>query len=142
MHLVHRLSYWTCASDSGYPLVVMVETTQYRNSDHLVSCIARGTRRFARLGRLLLNPLMRSCLVEVRYIPIEYALELLLAADQQVVKAFLSHTPHEAFADGIGPRCMIWGFKNLNSTRCRHTRKAGPKFAIVVRYQILRRLPI
>jgi len=61
---------------------------------------------------------MRSCLVEVRSILIEYALELLLAEDQHVVEAFLSHTPHEAFADGIGTRCIIGGSKNLNRTRC------------------------
>ena len=102
----------------------------------------KGTRRSARLGKLLLNPLMRPCLVEVRYRQIEYALELLLAEDQYVVEAFLSHTPQEAFADGIGSRCMIWGFKHLNSTRCCHTRKAGPKFAIVITNQIFRRLSI
>ena len=110
----------------------MVEPTQYWNSQHLVRCTMRGKRRCARLGKLLLNTLMRSCLIEVRSIQIEYALELLLAEDQQVVKAFLSHTPQEAFADCIGTGCMIGGCKNLNSTRCRHTSKAGPKFAIVI----------
>ena len=85
---------------------------------------------------------MRSCLVEERHIPIEYALELLLAEDQQMVEALLSHTPHEAFADGIGTRCMIGGFKNLNRTRCRHTSKARPKFAIVITNQLRWRLPI
>ena len=36
---------------------------------------------------------MRSCLVEVRYIRIEDALELPLMKDQQVVEAFLPNTP-------------------------------------------------
>ncbi|SRR6266566_5650492 len=127
---------------SRSPLVIMVEPTQNRNSHHLVRCTMRGKRRSTGLGKLLLNTLMRSCLIEVRYIQIEYALELLLAEDQQVVKAFLSHTPHEAFADGIGTGCMIWGFKNLDSTRCCHTSKARPKFAIVITKQIHWRLPI
>jgi hypothetical protein len=54
----------------------------------------------------------------------------------------LSHTPQEAFADGIGSGCMKWGFKKLNRTRCRHTSKAGPTFAIVLTNQIRWRLPI
>src|SRR5258706_11751843 len=120
----------------------MVEPAQYRNSHHLVRCTMRGERRSLRFRKLLLDALMRSCVVEVRSIPIEYALELLLAEDQQMVEAFLSHTPHEAFADGIGTRCMIGGFQNLNRTRCRHSSKAGPKFAIVITKQIRWRLPI
>ena len=51
---------------------------------------------------LLRNPLMRSCLVEVGHIRIEHTLELPLMQEQQVVEAFLPHTPHEAFADGVG----------------------------------------
>jgi hypothetical protein len=74
----------------------------------------RGKRRSARLGKLLLNTLMRSCLVEVRSIQIEYALELLLAEDQHVVKACLSHAPGEAFADCIGTGCMIWGLMSVD----------------------------
>src|SRR6266567_2658708 len=99
----------------------MVEPTQYRNNHHLVRCTRRGKRQSLRFRKLLLDALMRSCLVEVFYIPIEYALELLLAEDQHVVEAFLSHTSHEAFADGIGTRCMIGGSQNLNRTRCRYT---------------------
>ena len=85
---------------------------------------------------------MRSCSVEVRHICIEHALELLLVEDEQVIKAFLPHTPGEAFADRISSRRMIGCFKNLNRTRCRHTRKAVPKFAIVITNQILWRLSI
>ncbi len=142
MHLVRRLFDWTCATDSGCPSVIIMEPTQYRNSHHVVRCTMRGKRRFAQLGKLLRHPLMRSCLIEVRSIQIEYALELLLAEDQHVVKAFLSHAPQEAFADGIGTGCMVGSFENLNRTRCRHTSKAGPKFAIIITNQILWRLPI
>ena len=76
--------------------------------------------------------------VEVRHILIEHALELLLVEDQQMVKAFLSHTPQEAFADRIGSWCMIGRFENLDSTRCRYPSKARPKFGIVITNQILR----
>ncbi len=54
------------------------------------------------LGKLLPDPLMWPCPVEGGHIPLENPLELLLAKDQRVVEAFLSHTPQEAFADRIG----------------------------------------
>jgi hypothetical protein len=101
-----------------------------------------GSRRHREFWNLLRDALMRSCLVEVLYILIEDALELLLVKDQQVVEAFLPHTPQEAFADSIGSWCVKGGFENLNSTRCRHASKAKPKFAIVITNQILWRLPI
>src|SRR5947209_3563325 len=69
-------------------------------------------------------------------------LVLLLVKDQQVVEAFLPHTPQEAFADRIGSWCVKGRFENLNRTRCRHASKAKPTFAIVITNQILWRLPI
>ena len=84
-----------------------------------------------------MDPLMRSSMVEVCHILIEHALELPLVKDQDMIKAFLSHTPQEAFADRIGSWCMIGRFENLNRTRCHHASKARPKFAIVITNQIL-----
>jgi len=68
-----------------------------------------------------MDPLMGSSVVEVCHIPIEHALELPLVKDQDMIKAFLSHTPHEAFTDCIGSRSMIRCFENLNRTGCRYT---------------------
>jgi hypothetical protein len=85
---------------------------------------------------------MRSCSVEVPHILIEHALELLLVEDQEMVQAFLSHTPQEAFADRIGLWRVIGRFENLNRTRFSHASKARPKFAIVIANQILRYLSI
>jgi len=59
-----------------------------------------------------------------------------------MVKAFLPHTPQETLTDRIGSRSMIRRFENLNSTCRRHSGKTGPKFAIVITDQILRRLPV
>ncbi len=89
-----------------------------------------------------MDPLMWSCPVEVRDIPIEHTLELLIVEDQQVVKAFVSHAPQKAFANRVSSGSVIWCFKNPNRTRCRHPSKTGPKFTIVITYQILRCLPI
>src|SRR5438105_13874475 len=80
-----------------------------------------GSRRHRQCWNLLLDALMRSCLVEVRHIRIEDALELLLVKDQQVVEAFLPHTPQEAFADRIGSWRMTRCFENLNRTCCSYT---------------------
>ena len=80
--------------------------------------------------------------VEVRYIPIEHTLELLLAENQQMVKAFLSHTPQEAFTDRLGTGSMIRCSKQFNGARRCHAGKTGSKLAIVIADQILRRLPI
>jgi hypothetical protein len=129
-------------SQLGYPLVVMVKPSQDRNCHHLVPCMLRGTRKSMRLRNLLLNPLMRSCPVEVGHIDIEHTLELLLMKDQQVVEAFLSHTSQEAFADRIRSGSMIGRVEYLYSTRCRYTSETGPKFAIVITHQIFRCLPI
>ena len=85
-----------------------------------------------RFWKLLHDPLMRSCPVEVCYIHIEHALELLLVEDKQVIKAFLPHTPQEVFTDRIGSGSVIRCFKKLNSTRCRYTSETGAKFAIVI----------
>jgi hypothetical protein len=57
-----------------------------------------------------------------------------------VVEAFLSYTSGEAFADRIGSGSVIGCIENLNSTGCRHTSEAGPKFAVVITNQILRSL--
>ena len=89
-----------------------------------------------------MDPLMGLSMVEVGHILIEHALELPLVKDQDMIKTFLSHTPQEAFADRIGSRCMIRCFENLNRTGCRYTSEYGSKSAIVIKNQILWRLPI
>ena len=85
---------------------------------------------------------MRLCLVEVRYIRIEDALELLLMQDEHMIEAFLSYTPQESLTDGIGSRRVIGRFENLDATCPRHLSEAGPTFGIVITNQILWRLSI
>ena len=120
----------------------MVEPTQDRNSDHLALRMLRGPRHFTRDGYLLLDALMRSCLVEVRYIRIEDALELSIMKDQQMVEAFLPHTPQEALTDRIGSGSVIRSLENLDATCRRHPDETGSKLAVVITNQILRCLPI
>ena len=74
-------------------MVVMVQSAHDRKSDHLVPGMMRGHGWSALSRNLLLDPLMRSCLVEVRDVCIEDALELPLMQDQQVIQTFLSDAP-------------------------------------------------
>ena len=138
MHLVHRQYTRTRSTNSGYPLVVMVESTHSRKSDHLVNCILGGGSRSTPFRNLLLNTLMRSCPVEVHHILIEHALELPLVKDQEVVKTFLAHTSQEAFTDRVSSWRMIRRSENLDVTRGRHPSKTLPEFAIIITNQILR----
>jgi hypothetical protein len=140
--LVHLLDTRTPVPASGDPLIVMVQPSHDRKSDHFVPCILSARNRSALFRDLLCNALMGSCPVEVGHIGIEHALELLLAVDHQVVQAFLSDAPHEAFAGRISSGCMDRRFEYLNRTRARHMSKARPIFVIVISNQIFRCLSI
>jgi hypothetical protein len=91
---------------------------------------------------MLLDALMRPCVVEVGHIRMEHALELLLLQDQQMVETFLPYAPQEPFTDGIRSWGMNWRFEQLDATGRRHPHKRASKFAIVISYQILGCLPI
>jgi hypothetical protein len=67
------------------------------------------------LRNLLLDALMWSCLVEVRHIGIEDAVELLLMEDEQMIEALTPHTTQEPLTDGIGAWGVIGGFENLDA---------------------------
>src|SRR5215469_11485381 len=95
LHIQNKRSSWNFSTrdrlvDSVFPAlghhsVVMVQSGQDWNGNHLASCLRRGTRCSSRVGNLLPDPLMGSCLVEVGGISIEDALELPLMQDQQVI---------------------------------------------------------
>jgi hypothetical protein len=142
MDLVHQLDARTYGIASYDPLIVVVQPTHDRKSDQLVPCILGGKNRSALLWDLLRNPLMGSCLIEVDHIHIEHALELLLMQDQQMVQAFLSHTPQKAFADRIGSWGLNRRFEDLDRARFHYPSKARPELAIVITNQVLRCEPI
>ena len=81
---------------------------------------------------------MRPCLVKVRHIRLEYALELPLLQDQQVVQALLPYTPQKAFADGVGSWRVNRRFEQLEATGRRHSAETGSKLAVVITNQVLR----
>src|SRR5262245_12294742 len=137
MDLVHQMDALTRDPASGYPSVVMVQPTQDWKSEHFASCPLRGRNQSALLGDLLPNPLMRSCRVEVGHVRIQYALELSLLQDQQVIQAFLTHTSQEAFTDGIGSGSVNGGFEYLDAAGCGHARETGAKFGIIIPNQVL-----
>src|SRR5260221_431490 len=141
MDLVLQLDARIRGPPSGSPVVVMVQTTQNRTSDHLVPRILRGRNQSMPFRDLLPNPLMRSYPIEVIDIGVEHALELLLAEDEQMVQAFLPHTSQEALADGVGSWCMNRRLEQLDVTGRRHPEETGSKLAVVITDEILRCLP-
>jgi hypothetical protein len=142
MDLVHQLIARTYGIASCDPLIVVVQPTHDRKSDQLVPCILSGKNRSALLWDLLRHPLMGSCLIEVDHIRIEHALELLLLQDQQMVQAFLSHTPQKAFADRVGSWGLNRRCEDLDRARFRYPSEARPELAIVITNQVLRCEPI
>jgi len=85
---------------------------------------------------------MRSCLIEVHHIRFEDTLELSLMKDQQVVEAFLPHTPQEALTDRIGSGSVVRGLENLDATGGCYSDETGSEFAIMIANEILRHLSI
>jgi hypothetical protein len=111
-------------------VVVVVQPTHDRTSDHLVACILSTRNRSELFRDLLLDPLMRPCQVEVGHIRIQNALELLLLQDQQMVEAFLSYTPQETLTDGIGLGSMNRRFEQLDATGRCHSAETGSILAV------------
>jgi hypothetical protein len=83
---------------------------------------------------------MRPGLVEVLGIGVEYAVELLLMEDEQMVEAFTPHTPEKPFTDGIGSRSVIRCGENLDVTRLGNPCETHPELAIMITDEILRPL--
>jgi hypothetical protein len=77
MDLVHQLNASPRVPASGSPLIIMVQPTHDRTSNHLVPCILTARNRSTLFRDLLPNPLMGPCPVEVSHIGIEHPLELL-----------------------------------------------------------------
>src|SRR5215469_12780397 len=82
MDLVHQLDVRTRGPATGYPAVVMMESTHDRTSNYLVACILRGRDRVTRFRNLVRNPLKRPCLVNVSHIRIQDAPKLLFLKNQ------------------------------------------------------------
>jgi hypothetical protein len=85
---------------------------------------------------------MRPGLVEVMDICVEYALELLLMQDEQVIETLTPHTAQKPFTDGIRSWSLIRGFENLDPTRLCNPSEARPKLAIVLPKKVFRPLSI
>src|SRR5262249_40616585 len=109
-------------------------------SYHLGSGLRCSTRGSKGVRDQLLDPLMRPGPVEVVYIDIEDALELLLLQDEQMIETFATHTTQKAFTDRIGAWRAIRCFQDLDTAGCGHTSKTGTEFVITISDEILRSL--
>ncbi len=84
---------------------------------------------------------MRSHVIKVLQIGLEYAICVFLMKDKDVIKTFASHTPKKAFTDGIGTRCVIGGLEELNGACCGYPCKSWSEFAIVIVNEVSGCLP-
>ena len=78
---------------------------------------------FPRVRNALVDPLVRSRVIEIGDILTDEPIQLSLAHDQHVIQAFASHTANEPLTDGIG----FWSSHRCptQSPPAAHT-KAGP----------------
>jgi hypothetical protein len=81
---------------------------------------------------------MRPSLVEVLGRGLEYAVELLLMQDEQLIETLTAHTSQKPFTDGIRARGFLRCCEHLDVTRLRHTGEDHPKLAIVLTDEVLR----
>jgi hypothetical protein len=119
----------------------MVEPSQDREGEDLATCMLCRQGSSFLLRNLLLDALVRSCLVKVVDIGIENPLELPLMENEQMIEAFSPDTAKEALTDSIGSRGVIRSFENLDVTCFRNSRKAHLKLAIVITDEVLRSHP-
>src|SRR5215472_8351318 len=85
-----------------------MQAAQDWEGDDLATCRMWRHGSSFLLRNLLLDALMRSCLVEVRHIGFHDQLELLLMQDEKVIETLSPHTPQKPFTDGIGTRCSVF----------------------------------
>jgi hypothetical protein len=81
---------------------------------------------------------MRPGSVEGVHRRVEYAVELLLMQDEQMIEALTPYTAKESLTDGIRARGVIRSFENLNVTRLRNPCEAYTKLAVVITDEVLR----
>jgi hypothetical protein len=120
----------------------MMQTTQDWEGEKLAPFVIWWNWHHVGFGNLLPDPLMRPGLVEVMDICVEYALELLLMQDEQVIETLTPHTAQKPFTDGIRSWSLIRCFENLDPTRLCNPSEARPKLAIVLPKKVFRPLSI
>ena len=116
----------------------MVEPTQDREGEDLATCLRCWHGSSLLLGNLLLDTLVRSCLVEVVHIRVEHAVELLLLQDKQMIETLAPYTAQKPFTYGIGSWRVIRRFQDLNAASLGNPREGHAKLAIVITDEVLR----
>ena len=114
----------------------MMQPTQHGNGANLAQLIRRRSRKHRRVRNPLPKPLMGSSLMKVQGISLEEARELFLMENEEVIQAFSSHAPQEAFTDSIRSWSPVRSPKHLNATCCCHPRKTRSELAIIIPNQV------
>jgi hypothetical protein len=119
----------------------MQSTQDWQGEDLAILSICR-TRLPIPFWDLLSDSLMRSGLIEILEIGTQDTMQLLLLQDEQVIEALSPHAAHKPFTDGIGSRCLIGRFQDLDAAGCGHASETGSKLVITITDEVLRSHPI
>jgi hypothetical protein len=113
----------------GRSLVIVVQSTQHRNCDQLVRLVRWRHRKHRQNRDLLLDPLLRSGMIEVLCIRHEKPAELLLMKNEKVIETFSPYASQIAFADGVRAARVRYGVRRTLMPLVVATRaKFGPNF--------------
>lgn len=129
-------------SGLGRSLVIVVQSTHHRNCNQMVRLVRWRYRKHWQNRNLLLDPLMRSGMIEVLFIRHEKSGELLLMENEEVIQTFSPYTPQKAFTDGVRLWSPVRRSKDLNATGGRHSCKIRTKFPVIIPNQIFWGLPV
>ncbi len=120
----------------------MVQSTQDRQGEDLAIVLVRRNRLTKLFWKLLLDALMRPGSIEILAIGMKDTIQLLLMEDEQVIETLSTHSAQKALTDRIGAWCVIRRDEHLDAARISDSSETGPKLAVMITDEILRRLPI
>ncbi len=86
---------------SSYLAILVMQTAQYRESNHLSPGINRAGCCIPRFRNVLVDALVRSRPIEIPHVLAEDTPQVRFAEDQYMVEAFTPDAPQQAFADRV-----------------------------------------
>ena len=99
------------------PRIIVVQTVQHWSGDNGTCCERIILLRA--VGQALFDTLMGAKAVVVSYVLTDDALQLRALPDEHMVEIFPFQTTDQAFTDGIGSRCVLFGY--FGTSRCSRT---------------------
>jgi len=81
---------------------------------------------------------LRSGLMGIVNIGTQDPMPLLLVKEELVIQTLWPHAAHKPFTDGIGSRCPVGRFQELDAASGRHASKTGATCALTITDELFR----